>query len=129
MIDLFANMTALQHSLDYHLARHGLLSSNIANAETPGFRPLDLSFQAYLSRADEMRVTDSKHLPGGADGGYRMAVFEDPSGSPGNDGNGVSTEREMAKLAANSLRYRAAAEMLSRRLALLRYAANDGQRR
>lgn len=35
----------------------------------------------------------------------------------------------MAKIAANSLRYRAAAEMLNRRMALMRYAASDGQRR
>ncbi len=37
-------------------------------------------------------------------------------------------DREMAKLAANSVRYRAIVEMLNRRLAVLRYAIHEGPR-
>jgi flagellar basal-body rod protein FlgB len=130
MIDLFVNLAALQRSLDYHLRRHALLSSNVANAETPGYRPLDVSFDAYLARAGEVQVTDPRHLGAGAqDDRFSSAMFEDATVSVGNDGNAVSVEREMSKISANSIRYRAAAEMISRRLGLLKYAATDGQRR
>lgn len=129
MIDLFANLTSLHRSLDYHLARHELLSSNIANAETPGYRPLDASFESYLSRASELRATNPAHLGASAQSRFEMSIFEDPAAAPGNDGNMVSMEREMAKISANSIRYRSAAEMFNRRLALLRYASTDGQRR
>ncbi len=128
-MDLFANLAALHRSLDYHLARHSLLASNVSNAETPGFRPLDLSFDAYLTRAGELKVTDPKHLGAAGDSRFDAAIFEDPTGTPGNDGNAVSLEREMAKISANSIRYRAGAEMLGRRMAMLKYAATDGQRR
>jgi len=129
MIDLFSDLNMLQHSLDYHLKRHGLLTSNIANSETPGYIPQDLSFRATLARASDLRGSDARHLGVSDESRFGSAVFPDPSGPPGNDGNAVSLERETAKLSANSIRYRSAAEILSRRMALLRYAATDGQRR
>ena len=128
MVDLFGNLTLLQHSLDYHLRRHGLLASNIANAETPGYQPLDLSFQATLSRTVDLRGSDARHLGASEESRFSRGIFTDPSGTPGNDGNTVSLDREMAKLTANSIRYRSAAEMLGRRVAMLRYAVSDGQR-
>jgi flagellar basal-body rod protein FlgB len=128
-LDLFANLTALQRSLDYHLSRHSLIASNIANAETPGYRPLDLNFDAYLAKAGSMEVTNPRHLGAGGQSRFELGLIEDPGPTVRNDGNAVSTEREMAKLSANSLRYKAATEMLNRRMGLLKYAASDGQRR
>jgi flagellar basal body rod protein FlgB len=46
--------------------------------------------------------------------------------SGGLDGNSVSLEREMSKLAANDLRYDGAVKIVTGKLAMLRYAANDG---
>jgi len=129
MIDLFSHLTTTERCIDYHLKRHGLLASNVANAETPGYRPLDMSFDAYLSNVKKLRTTASRHM--GAVGGsrYQSSLFEDPVDSPGNDGNAVSMEREMGKIVANSQRFRASVEMISRRLSLLKYAATDGTRR
>ena len=128
MVDLFSNFDLLQHSLDNHLRRHGLLASNIANAETPGYQPMDLSFQASLARAADVRGTDPRHLGASDESRFDRAIFFDPTAQAGNDGNTVSLDREMAKLTANSIRYRSAAEIFSRRLGLLRYAVSDGQR-
>ena len=44
---------------------------------------------------------------------------------PGGDGNTVSLEREMAKVAANDLRYQAVGRIVRQQLGLLRYAAAD----
>ena len=128
MIDLFTNLSSMERAIDYHVKRHALLATNVANAETPGFRPRDLSFDAALSRAKQLRTSDPRHM--GATGGnrYQMSLFEDPVDSPGNDGNAVSMEREMGKIVANSHRYRATVEMISRRMSLLKYAATDGRR-
>ncbi|MCA9669743.1 MAG: flagellar basal body rod protein FlgB [Myxococcales bacterium] len=129
MSGLFADVAAMRRALDFHLRRHAVLSSNVANAETPGYKPSDISFETVLGAASELRATDTRHLRSdGASAGQRYHVFKDPS-TPNANGNAVSLEREMAKIAANSLRYRAAAEMLNRRMALMRYAASDGQRR
>jgi len=127
MIDLFANLASLQRSLDYHLSRHSLLASNVANAETPGYQPLDASFDAYLTRVNAIETTDPAHLGAADSDSFKTSIFVDASISQGNDENGVSLEREMAKMSANSLRYKAVAEIFSRRLGLIRYAATDGK--
>jgi flagellar basal body rod protein FlgB len=53
-------------------------------------------------------------------------TFDDGGNTAGSDGNAVSLERELAKIDANRVRHSASAELASRRLALLRYAAGDG---
>ncbi len=126
-IGIFDKLSAVRNSLDYHVRRHSVITSNIANAETPGFRPHDLEFSAQLaSAASELKQTDAEHmdLADKSEDGYRYRVeaFEDSTVVPGNDGNSVSLEREMSKLSANSIRYQAAAEIMSRRLGLLKYA-------
>ncbi|MCC6748480.1 MAG: flagellar basal body rod protein FlgB [Deltaproteobacteria bacterium] len=129
MKGVFGDLSPLERSLDYHQFRQELLTSNVANAETPGYRPLDVNFQASLDKAGTLAVTNEGHLPAGPGERMQSGVFADPSATAGNDGNAVSLEREMAKLSANSIRYRAAAEMISRHIGMLRYAATDGQRR
>ena len=53
-------------------------------------------------------------------------VFDDGGALAGPDGNAVQLERELAKVDANRLRYATSSELVSRRMALLRYAAGDG---
>lgn len=128
MSELFAGVGILQRALDYHLQRHNLIASNVANVDTPGFRPLELLREAEETGARlRLEATHHGHLrPGGGRPGDAVVV-EDPSVQPGNDGNAVSLEREMSKLAANDLRYRSSARIVARQLGMLRYAANDGQ--
>jgi flagellar basal-body rod protein FlgB len=130
-LDLLATpeFSALRRTLGYHLLRHSLLTSNVANVETPGYRAADLSFDSFLDEAERMRTTQPKHLSDSDTEVSQMEVFDDSEASPGNDGNTVSLEREMAKISANTIRYNSSLEILSRRLAILRYAATDGSRR
>ena len=129
MINLYSNLAAMERAIDYHVKRHAILATNVANAETPGFRPQDLSFDAALSKARQLRTSHARHLPAVGGSQFQMSTFEDPVDSPGNDGNAVSMEREMGKIVANSHRFRATVEMISRRMSLLKYAATDGSRR
>jgi len=132
MTTIFAPLSLAERGLGYHLQRQQLLISNVANAQTPGFKPLELRFRALLDAASSMDRSHPRHLAQLGDthlGASRQnEVYEDAVISPAPDGNSVSMERQMAKLAANSLRYRATSELINRRLALLRYAASDGRR-
>ena len=128
MINLFSNLGSMERAIDYHVRRHAVLASNVANAETPGFRPKDMSFNALLTKTQQPRTLGPRHLQSVGKDSYSTSLFEDPANSPGNDGNAVSMEREMGKIVANSQRYRATVEMISRRMSLLKYAANDGRR-
>lgn len=125
-VDLSA-VDSLEAALTYHRERHTVLASNIANLDTPGFRPQDLIRVAPDDPAP-LGVTAPGHLAGAATGdpaGWTTA-FDDGGALQSPDGNAVSLERELAKIDANRARYATAAELVSRRMALLKYAAGDG---
>ena len=109
--------TGLQNVLDLRQQQHALTASNLANAETPGYRAKVIEFDKMLSRAVQGEQAGPELRP--------MVTELEPS--PWSvDGNSVLPEREQARLQENSLMYRAVAQGLSRRLAMLKYAANDG---
>lgn len=119
----------LRVGLDYHLARHNVLAANLAQVDTPNFKPLDLArngeFGAAL--ATEMKATDPGHLGGAGAGSMPGTVIVDPNAPAGLDGNGVSLEREAVKIATNQLRYDVLSTVTSNTLATIAWAANDGR--
>ncbi len=123
----------LGNVLDLRGQQHGLTVSNLANADTPGYRARSIDFRDALDQAMEtggglaLRKTRSEHVgTAGADG---RAPDVDHADAPAwsEDGNSVNAEAEMSKLNANQLMYTAVANGVSRRLAILRYAASDGK--
>jgi flagellar basal-body rod protein FlgB len=123
------DVSPYHRSLDYHADRHNVLASNIANTNTPGFRPKEL----LRIEADEfggtlaLIRTEKEHFhTGGVPELHDRKVVQDEAFVAGLDGNNVSIEREMSKLEANDLRYQGASRLVTRELAMLRYAANDG---
>ena len=123
---LFAGLSTLEQAMDYHLDRQIMLNSNVANVDTPGYQPVDLGFLAMPKPGPvSLEATDPAHIDPEARPAM-MVPFTDPIVSPGNDMNGVDMDRELAKQAANTIRYDTAVEITSRRLAMLKYAAGDG---
>jgi flagellar basal-body rod protein FlgB len=122
---LFDAVDTLGAAMGYHRARHRVLASNLANLDTPGYQPLDLERAGAADASLPLARTSTGHLAASR-GSDTTSTRIDPAPSAGADGNAVSLEREMAKIAANRVRYATASELVSRRLALLRYAAGDG---
>lgn len=127
MIALFDSLAPLQRQLDYNAERQNVLSANVANVNTPGFVAKDLSEANESGAALALQTSDPSHLAGADNGPSAGTLVADGSAPAGRDGNNVSLEREMAKIMVSSVRYDAASEIVSRRLAMLRYAASDGQ--
>ncbi len=128
MNGVFDGIELGRRTLDYHLERQNVLASNVANLETPGFVPRELLRGVDASASAHLRLaaTHGEHLGiSGARSGEHE-VLEELVVSAGNDGNGVSLERELSRVAANHLRYEGAARIVQNRLGVLRYAANDG---
>jgi flagellar basal-body rod protein FlgB len=80
-------------------ARMGVIAQNVANADTPGFKAMDLpSFaETYQDSVDAMRATRPGHLT--ADDGARTPIAHRTKGSGAPNGNTVSLEQEMVKTA------------------------------
>lgn len=128
MSDMFRGVDRLRNSLDYHMERHNVLSSNVANAETPGFRPSELlrDEKAAAGGSLPMVVTNEGHVGFANQTAAEYETREDRTSLPGANGNAVALEHEMSKLAANDIRFEGAVRIVSHQLGMLRYAANDG---
>jgi flagellar basal-body rod protein FlgB len=114
---------AIETSLDIAKKRHGLITGNIANLDTPGYRAKDVDFNDALKDALEGTSADlfrthPRHF------GSRMS-YPEPSSS-GTDS--VDIDKEMSKLAENNLRYRTSVEVLLRKLSKLKFAITEGGR-
>lgn len=120
----FDSVDRLQTAMTFHRERHAVLAGNIANVDTPGYKPFDLSPEK-TDDPSQLAVTQPGHI-GSSESPTYTKTFDDSPSTQTPDGNAVSMERELAKIDANRTRYATAAELVSRRLALLRYAAGDG---
>jgi len=129
----------LELSMRVRGARHEVLSANIANADTPGYRPRDIDFAATMRTAAEMDDTaaDSREqqmdrlLASPLDLQpivYEPGMTKAQHGEDRLDGNGVSLDRQMALLNENALSYEASLTLFSRTMASLRYAIGEGRR-
>jgi flagellar basal-body rod protein FlgB len=135
MSNLFDKTTgALGTALNMRLLKHNLTSSNIANAETPGYHAKKIDFEEALSRALDidglrgMSTSNPEHFSvGGKTARVRPDIYENPEGAINNDGNTVDLEREMSNLAENTIMYKAAMQLINKKLAALRYAASEGR--
>jgi len=92
--------------------RQKLVASNIANADTPGYKTQDLDFQAAFRSA--------------LDGGSPQA--QEVSGLPTrNDGNNVDLDREARLLAENAMRFNVAATIMKSSLSQVKEAIQGGK--
>jgi len=118
MNDVFARTDALSVSAAFHLDRTKVIQGNIANADTPGFRPKELTFSENLTSAMAMKKTDSKHLDvEGKSGGTLQTVTLEERG--GYDRNRVDVDEEMSKLAESAIMYKSTVESLKKELSKL----------
>ncbi len=109
-------MSQLERYLDLVSFRHELISSNLANIDTPGYRTQDVEFDMEMRRAQQ-------RLPGAEVSPHVRQVrglIERP------DGNNVSLDRESLALARTQLQYRAGVELLRTELHRLQSAINGG---
>ncbi len=116
---------ALKARMSWHHARQKVLAENVANADTPGFKPLDVKAPVAARGGLVLARTDGGHIPiGGFDGNdpSRARRFETtPSG------NGVNLEDEMLKVAQNNQDYQLAATLYQKSMGLMKIAIGKGR--
>jgi flagellar basal-body rod protein FlgB len=110
MLDRLTN--SLERYMDLLAARQKVVASNIANADTPGYKTKDLNFQVEFQSA--------------LDGGTPRAT--EVLGLPvKNDGNNVSLDREARLLAENAMRFNFASSLMREQLRIVKEAIQEGK--
>jgi flagellar basal-body rod protein FlgB len=122
-------LSMLRTKMHWHQERQRLLAENVANADTPQFRPRDLAPPTFHARAPaaipppQLARTNSAHIAGpaaGAAAGFEIARRSDYDIRPG--GNAVNLEDEMMKVAANQMDHQTVATLYGRSLGLIKTA-------
>lgn len=122
MSQIFDNtLKALAMSSKMRELRQSVISANVANAETPGYKSKVVDFENVLASA--LQEGNSEKLES-----MKANVYDNPEAEVGLDGNSVDLEKEMAAMLENNLMYRTATQMINKKLAALKYAATDGGR-
>ena len=120
----------LEKTLDLRMKRHAVLSTNVANSDTPKFRAIDFDFNGELERAmkqgaSDLGVTNPRHL--NLESNSDSRIIYDYSMPMGADGNNVDPDMALGKLAQNTQAFNNAAEYMFIKIRLLRFAARGGQ--
>jgi flagellar basal-body rod protein FlgB len=123
-LPLFSMLRTRMH---WHQERQRLLAENVANADTPNYRPQDLApLQFDRARTGVASLTldrtSDTHVSGFAGGSGRFESAKQGNYEVRPAGNAVNLEDEMIKAAANQMDYQAATTLYSRSLGLIKTA-------
>jgi flagellar basal-body rod protein FlgB len=104
-------------------ARQGVIQSNIANMETPGYKAKDINFSEVMRKVvtqqGELVRTNNKHIPSSP--GQRGKAGKIVQG-----GKPVDIDEEMLKLSENQLLYQVSTRIISKKFEGLRYIIDEG---
>ncbi len=106
--------------------RSEVIASNLANADTPGYKARDFDFHQLLKRETEgsvrVHTTSQRHIQ--PDNGLippAQMLYRTPM-QPSLDGNTVDTEQEHTAFSANAMEYQASLSFLNGKISGLRKA-------
>ena len=111
------NLVMLQRFLDVDAMRQTLVSTNLANVDTPGYHTRDIDFRGEMQRAmngETGNATSPFVVP-------VRGLLARP------DGNNVNVDREAMLLAEVQLQFKAATAILRGEFALIHTAIREGQ--
>ena len=102
----------LARYMDLLSTRQKLVASNIANADTPGYKTQDIDFQfEFMSLVEGLQP--------------QTIEAEDLTEKP--DGNNVSMDREARMLAENAMRFNVASTLVRGQFKTIREAIDEGK--
>ena len=135
---VFRTVDRLHQGLSGASLRQSVLSNNLSNANTPGFKRSDVNFIDQMKKPTQHRGqlslarTHSRHIPHPVtshteEASQSFHISEDSTTTMRNDGNNVDVDREMVMVMENQLHYQAMADTANRRLTQLRGVIGEGR--
>ncbi|EKB19468.1 MULTISPECIES: flagellar basal body rod protein FlgB [Aeromonas] len=120
-----------QYTLGVRAKRAEVLSSNIANADTPGFKARDINFAQALQDAQHKQgfglvTTSEKHFALNMDAPGTVQ-YRNPLQPDTGDGNTVDVQQERSEFLRNSLEYQTSLEFMNRKISGLLKALKGEQ--
>lgn len=130
-----STMGGIQALLNFRLANQNLIATNIANADTPGFKAQKMEFEdamrdaLQVSGRLQMETSSPEHFAKAEPGKIDPGIYDNPNGIVQKDGNTVDRNVEAVALAENQIQYDAMTEVLRKKLGMIRYSISEGGNR
>jgi flagellar basal-body rod protein FlgB len=123
-------LSVLRTKMQWHQERQGILSENVANSDTPNFRPRDLVEPKFdkaggisgSTGALPMLRTSTAHIVPTDGGGESFDQNKKAGFETRPAGNAVNLEDEMLKVSANQMDYAAVTQLYTKSLQLIKTA-------
>jgi flagellar basal-body rod protein FlgB len=123
-------LSALRTKMQWHQERQRVLSENVANSDTPHFKPQDLvepkfdrtGASAGSAGALPMLRTSTSHIAASDGGGQSFDPDRKEKFETRPAGNSVNLEDQMLKVSANQMDYAAVSSLYSKSLHLIKTA-------
>lgn len=122
---LFDGITLYRSYLDYLRAKDRVITSNIANAETPFYKRLKVELEGEENNLP-LKVTNPRHMTNVPVNPFAYRIVQDREGLTGEDGNNVNLEREMVELEKVALGYEAAMKFVTGKFSSLELVIKGG---
>lgn len=118
----------------YGMRRQEVLAQNVANADTPNYKPQDLkpfNFQDYMKNQAgklPMKRTDPLHFSGTRDAMAPFATSQtDQPFETAPNGNAVVLDEQMAKVNENQIQLQFANELYRKHMSMIKIALGKGR--
>jgi flagellar basal-body rod protein FlgB len=122
-------LSASKIALDGLSQRQQVISRNLANVDTPGYKAQNIDFETALHSAMQgqkglaLTTTSPSHLASTTDK-VGFTLSDRPGGSVRADGNDVDIDVELTDMSEAGIEYQAVTEAVSKKLSLLKAIAN-----
>ena len=125
-------VTVLEQALSASSLRQKVISNNISNVNTPGFKKSEVVFEDLLQSAISsekmpMKQTNARHLPLQQTGIPSAQIKVIGNTTNRIDGNNIDIDVEMANLAKNSIYYNAVVQQMSSYFSGIKSAIKEGR--
>lgn len=140
IFDISPAYDIVNQALDYRSLRQDMIASNIANADTPFYRPQDIHFESYLMNEASkvfdnkkgfqilpIAMTDKGHMPPLEINDSKASFFYRDGHLARNDGNSVDLDVETSELSKNATMYNALINASKKHKGIFNYALESSK--
>ncbi|QED47536.1 flagellar basal body rod protein FlgB [Cytobacillus dafuensis] len=126
-----STIDTIENGLNYSSLKQKVISQNIANESTPGYKAKDVSFKDTLQTAVNQSLganrTDDRHFDFKGTSPTASGIINRKNVSYNHNGNSVDIDNEMTDLASNQIYYNALIERMNGKFSSLQNVIRGGK--
>jgi flagellar basal-body rod protein FlgB len=113
----------IEKALNIRTSYHKVISGNIANVETPGYKEKDMDFGKEIGRAINSGTNN-----GIMSSGIEVTEKTENDGLSSIDGNTVNVEDQIVKLTENQVMYHSLIQVAAKRFSMMKFLISEGRK-